>query len=305
MAAFGYVEGKGVLLRAAYRQLTEFAVNERRQPETAGVWIMRRSIFGVMVFALAAVGVGQSFNYVFEGLNPGNIVGQDGWTVVEAGTATGTIDNAMFSPMGGSTQSLRMSGGTTSTRLARFLGMTFNSGLVHVGYDMRHSPRIGTGSNLVMSTLYYHNATTTQIFQPYAQNGGGAGAAQNAFADPDGLGGAGYGGTGWIGSVLSPETWYRLEFDFDFGTKKIMNGTIYDISSGSKVLYDQSATQFFFNNDGTNWYDQWDRFGVRLGGQTDPGEGWNIDNFSASVVPEPATFAALAIGAVALLRRKR
>ena len=162
---------------------------------------MRRSIVGGLVFALAAAGAAQTFNYAFEGLSAGNILGQDGWAAIEAGTASGLVDNSPFSPMGGSTQSLRMTGGNTSTRIGRFLGMTFNAGIVHVGYDMRHSPRIGAGSNLVMGTLYYHNATTSQIFQPFAQNGGGAGAAQNAFTDLDGLGGSAYGATGWIGSM--------------------------------------------------------------------------------------------------------
>jgi hypothetical protein len=265
---------------------------------------MKRSVFGVLVFALAATGAAQTFDYAFEGLSPGSIVGQDGWTAIEAGTASGLIDNQIFSPMGGSTQSLRMTGGNTSTRLGRFLGMTFSTGVVHVGYDMRHSPRIGTASNLVMGTLYYHNATTSQIFQPFAQNGGGAGAAQNAFTDTDGLGGAGYGATGWIGTVLTPDTWYRLEFDFDFDAKRIKNGTVYNISTGSKVLHGQSANEFYFNNTGTAWYDMWDRLGVRLAGQTDPGEGWNMDNFNA-FVPEPASIGALALGFGALLRFRR
>ena len=89
----------------------------------------------------------------------------------------------------------------------------------------------------------------------------------------------------------------------NFDTKKILNGKIYDISSGSKVLFAESATEFFFNNNGTDWFDQFDRFGVRLGGQTDPGEGWNIDN--VSIVPEPASIAVLGLGLLAALRRRR
>ncbi len=263
--------------------------------------MMKGSISGGLVLALAALSGAQTFNYSFEGLSPGSIVGQDGWTLL-AGDGTARIDNAVFSPMGGSTQSLRMEGGTASTVVRRAMGMTFNTGVKSVGYDMRHSPRMDAG-NLVMSTVYYNSSTTTQIFQPYAQNGGGPGAAQNAFTDLDGLGGAGYGGTGWIGATLTPETWYRLEFDMDFDAKRIRNGTIYDISSGTRVFYASSAAEFYFNNNGTNWFDQLDMFGVRLAGQTLPAHGWNIDNFQ--VVPEPATVGALALGFLALVRRRK
>lgn len=256
-----------------------------------------------IVAAVAMAGSAQAFNYNFEGLSSGSILGQDGWSATEAGTANVEIDTAIFSPMGGSTQSLRMFGGTSSTRIARFMGETFNSGIVQLGYDMRHSPRIGTGSNLVMGTIFYHDNSTSQIFQPFAQNGGGAGAAQNAFADPDGLGGSAYGSNAWIEGTLLSEVWYRLEFEMNFDSKKILNGKIYDISSGSKVLFAESSTEFFLNNDGTNWFDQLDRFGVRFAGQTDPGEGWNIDN--VSIVPEPATLAVLGFGVLAALRRKR
>lgn len=258
------------------------------------------------MLAVAAAPVAHGFVYSFEGLAAGDIVGQDGWTAVEAGTASGLIDNAIFSPMNGSTQSLRMTGGTTSTRLARFLGETINSGVVRVGYDIYQSPRIGSSSNLVMGTLYYNAGSTTQIFQPYAQNGGGAGAAQNAFTDTDGIGGSAYGGTGWIDGTITPEHWYRLEFDIDFTAKTISNGTLYDIATGAKVLYKSSDKVFYLNNNGTNtWYDQLDRFGVRLAGQTTTGEGWNIDNFSIQSVPEPATMAVLGLGALALIKRRR
>lgn len=263
---------------------------------------MKGSLF-TLVSAFALAGGAQAFTYHFEGLADGSILGQDGWAATEAGTANATVDNAIFSPMGGSTQSLRMHGGSTSTRIARFMGETINAGVYTVGYDMRHSARIGSASNLVMSTLLYHGGTTSQMIQPFAQNGGGAGAAQNVFADTDGLGGSGYGATGWVTETLIPETWYRFEFEIDFGAKKFRSGKVYDISSGSKVLHGESALEFFFNNDGTNWFDQLDRFGVRLGGQTDAGEGWNIDNFS--IVPEPASMAALGLGVAAMMRRRR
>lgn len=263
--------------------------------------MMKGTISGGLVLALAALSGAQTFSYSFEGLSAGSIVGQDGWTLL-AGDGTPRIDNAVFSPMGGSTQSLRMEGGAASTVVRRAMGMTFNTGVKRVGYDMWHSPR-GDSGNLVMSTVYYHNSTTTQIFQPYAQNGGGAGAAQNAFTDLDGLGGAAYGGTSWINATLTPETWYRLEFDMDFDAKRIRNGTVYDISSGTKVFFAGSPAEFYFNNDGTNWFDQLDMFGVRLAGQAVPTHGWNIDNFE--VVPEPATIGTLALGFLALVRRRR
>lgn len=262
------------------------------------------SIRNVAIALCAAVGSSAfaQVNYAFEGLAPGSIIGQDGWAYTEAGTANANVDNTIFSPMGGSTQSLRMEGGTSSTRIARFLGSTINSGIHTVGYDMRHSPRVG--GNLVMSTIYYQEGGTSQIFQPYAQNGGGAGAAQNAFTDLDGLGGAGYAGTGWLPGTLTPDTWYRLEFDIDFDTKQISNGRMFDISSGSKVLVDSSPTVFFLNNDGANYFDDFDRLGVRLGGQVDAAEGWNIDNFSTTPVPEPGTMVVLSLGALGLLRRR-
>src|SRR3972149_524674 len=102
---------------------------------------MKGFFVGALAFALASAGVAQSFSYDFEALAPGNIIGQDGWSVLEAGSASAIVDKAVYSPMGASTKSLKMSGGTTSTRIGRFLGMTFSAGPVHVGYDMRHSPR--------------------------------------------------------------------------------------------------------------------------------------------------------------------
>jgi hypothetical protein len=240
-------------------------------------------------FALAAVAfalcslfvvpaAGQS--YAVEGLPAGSLSGNDGWS----GSTAATVDNSLFSPLDGSTQSIRLRGNGTDFTVARSIGSTISSGIYRISYDLYMTPRIS--SNQVMRTEI-EQANLTEIFVPYAQNGG-AGIAQNARLDTDGLGGAGYGYNGLVNTFsYQPNRWYRFAATLDFDLARIGNVQIFDISSGMPQFVAGSNGTYFFNNDGASYFKDWSRLGLVLDTAT-AAEGWNFDNFHVSTIPEPS-----------------
>ncbi len=235
------------------------------------------------VTLLAAAMLAQALaaqDYPFEGLNVGPIVGQDGWTLIGGTDASGfTIDNTNFSPLDGSTQSLRMQGVPNDLiRVFRSFA-NISSGVYRASYDQYFEVRDeNSTSNLVMRLGYMTPNAANQFFQPYAQNGGGA-PAQNGFADPDGLGGQDYQGLGLVPGFLYDQlAWYRFAYRIDFDNHTITDLHIYDISSGQLVeVASNTTTTFYFRNDGVNWFGPFG--GYRVGfDSAQPNEGWFMDN---------------------------
>lgn len=244
------------------------------------------------------------FSYDFESLNLGDLVGQDGWTnvvdpVPEPGAVT--VQSGRVSPVGGSTKALqfqRVEGqaGGVSRRVQRSLPTIVNSGFHRVRWDLYMSPRSNpSASNLFLGALLYGGAgagAIDQIIQPYGQNGGGPGGAMNGFSDIDGLDISGYVGYNLVSGFLFPDTWYRFEMDMDWAKHTITNFRITDINGGSVGLPTEMGTflpqfgrprlRWYFNNDGVNWTDQFQRISFRGSGmQGDPGtEYLVIDNFA-------------------------
>ena len=254
---------------------------------------------------LALSGASQAqFSYDFENLNLGDLFGQDGWTNVidpipEAGAVT--IQSSRVSPVGGSTKALqfqRVTGqpGGVSRRVQRSLPSTISTGFHRVRWDLYMSPRSNpSASNLFLGCILYGGPGTgaiDQMIQPYGQNGGGPGGAMNGFTDIDGLDISGYAGYNLVSGFLYPDTWYRFEMDLDFAKHTVTNCRITDINGGTVGLPTEMGTylpnfgrprlRWYFNNDGTNWTDQLQRFAFRGSGmQGDPGtEYLVIDNFA-------------------------
>jgi hypothetical protein len=240
-----------------------------------------------MAIAFASMASAQ-FNYNFDSLANGDIVGQDGWVTVadptpEAGAVT--VQTARVSPLDGSTKALQFTrvlgqAGGVSRRVMKTLPTPITSGFHRVRYDLLMSGRTNpSASNLFLSSLLYSGvgaAAANQIIQPYGQNGGGPGGALNGFTDIDGLDISGYVGYNLVSGFLYPDTWYRLEFDMDFTSHTITNIRTYDISGGTLGLPYQMGTylpqfgipklKWYFNNDGATWADQWNRLAFRGSG---------------------------------------
>lgn len=269
---------------------------------------MKRYVVACMALLGSSSIVSAQYSYDFENLNLGDIFGQDGWVnvvdpVPEAGAVT--IQSTRVSPVGGSTKALqfqRVDGqpGGVSRRVERALPSAINSGFSRVRWDLMMSARSNpAASNLFLAGLLFSGtgaAALNQIIQPYGQNGGGPGGAMNGFTDIDGLGISGYSGYNLVNGFLFPDTWYRFEMDLDWDKHTITNMRITDINDGTVGLPDQMGTalpnfghprlRWFFNNDGTNWSDQWTRFAFRASGmQGDPEtEYLVIDNFAITPV---------------------
>lgn len=269
---------------------------------------MTRTLFACLALATASVASAQ-WSYNFESLSPGDILGQDSWVAVTAGSTPpaggATIQSVKVSPLDASTKALmfqRVIGqaGGADMRAQRVLGAPVTSGSVRVQWDLMMSGRSNpTASNLFLSGLLYSGvgvAAINQIIQPYGQNGGGPGGALNGFGDIDGLDISGYVGYNLVSGYLYPDTWYRFEFDMDWSDHSITNIRTTDINGGTLGLPTEMGTylplfghprlKWYFNNDGTNWTDQWNRIGFRASGmQGDAGtEYLCIDNFAITPV---------------------
>ena len=261
------------------------------------------------LLGMAGMAAAQTQTIDFEtGYSPGSIVGQQSWTVQTGNPGNFfVVDNTVFSPMNGSRQSLKLGGGpTVLTRVWTPLATNIVSGVWRVGYDFRYTGQApGSTTGLFMTVTLYDQLTngTQQIFQPYAQDyDGGApgGAYQNGFTCAAPMAG-GYGGRDLrLTAPYNPNQWYRFEFVMDLDQGLIMDLTIYDISSGTKVQIANNPGTFYNNNNGTLLYNKLTAIGLRFdpksaadGLPADANEAWWADNIRF----EPTTLPAPKIGA--------
>lgn len=109
-------------------------------------------------------------------------------------------------------------------------------------------------------------------------------------------------GTDWQGLIFNH--WYHQTLSWDFTSNSITNTTLKDMTAGGPT----------FSFDPTGWYLQGGANNVEgLPQPTDVrmfvsggvGNNGGYDNLSLTPVPEPATFAALGLGALLVLRRRR
>lgn len=243
------------------------------------------------------------FSYDFESLSLGDILGQDGWFTIQgtpAESGSMIIQSDKVSPVGGSTKALLMQRVASQAtppdrRVGRSLGMTINSGTVRVRVDEMMGARVGATSNLTNRVILYETGNTNQIVQPFMQNGGGPGAAQNTFIKRDGIDDPVFGANNFISNAtMFPDVWYRLEFDLDWATHTITNARIYDLSGGVVGLpYGLGAirepfgprgdpqVRYHFNSDIFNWFDQLGQIAFRYTNFAgDPGTEYAVmDNF--------------------------
>lgn len=234
------------------------------------------------MIALAAAGLAVGswgWDYPFEGLTAGQIVGQDGWEVLQGDGTSYVVVNNVFSPMNGSRQSLFMGNEDFRSRIIRRLGVELSSGRYLLGYDLRFKP--WAGGNVFHRVGLYTTDYFDQLMQP-AVGYDGSGFVQSAFLDPDGLGGADYTAydLGFSGNPYDPNKWYRFECEVNLTAHTVKNFVIYDISTGMKLeVVSNRVDTFYLKNDGSTWVSP---FGALMLGYNDSlaSEGWYIDNFS-------------------------
>jgi len=221
----------------------------------------------------------------------GALVGQDSWTccIVGSDSSGFTVDNTVFSPMGSSTQSLKVTGVGSGNRIGRLWPTAITSGIWRIGYDYRF-----TGTAGVYETSPLYTTADAQVAQPYMVPGA-SGATQNMFACTGPNGGGGYGGLNIMsGFTYSPDTWYRFEWLMDFGQHIILDFNIYDISSGSKVLVANNYGTLYFNYSGGAYVDDFDKLGIRMDA-ADGTNSWWMDNYSVA----PSSLPPMKVQAVA------
>jgi hypothetical protein len=231
-----------------------------------------RIIAATGAIALLAAGAGFAtdiiYTYDWDGYANGPLVGQiDPYTGAPwekestSDQADMVIDPAVFSPMSGSGKSLRWdhtgaAAPNESARLGIDLATAFTSGYVLLQYDYTLSIYAGGNQTMRVSVLNRAGvtdaspaATADLIWQPYMQNGGGTGAAQNGFFGINNAGtngvyvfqGANHYPTQFFPIAGVPyNTWARVKFWFDLNDAtypgRMVLAQQFDITCGQEKL---------------------------------------------------------------------
>jgi len=243
--------------------------------------------------------------------------GQNGWTVPAGvdmniytysgnslGFATNPNGNNQF--LGGSSQ-----GGTLLARAQH--DVTFSGGVWRFAFDfvggfngtLPTADNLGSFSlqpsttNNIFQTLYAWGTNTSTAtafnanvghFTATGQTGGGAGIV---FDSP---------GADWTN--LPVNHWFHQTVTVDFGTNSIIDTTLQDLTAGGSS-HDFQPTGWYLAGGQNNTQGLSAATAVRFFAGGNPGNIMGYDNFSASPVPEPGTVAALSLGVIAFLRRRR
>lgn len=252
--------------------------------------------YRMLVVALGAAIVGvasaQTYSTGFEGptFGPGTVAGQDGWVLGTTGTNVGTIVTA---PVLTGQQALQI--GQQGGIAARDFGSTSLAGkILTIGADVR----IGTESAAIDSTDFgigIYTPTSLTVGQLFA--GARLSAADQTVILSGKLTSNGALFTSTSAQTINLGTWYRLELVVDY-TKAANNVSVRFGQSGG-ALNTLGITQTVDTSVFPNF---------RYAGTTINFAGASsgaYDNFSVQAVPEPGTMAALGLGAMALIRRRR
>jgi len=157
-------------------------------------------------------------------------------------------------------------------------------------------------TNNAFQTLYQFNPNlvTTGPITGYQAVFGFAGAAGGALvlqpqpSDPN-----------WDNLVFNH--WYRQTVTWDAATNQITATTLRDMTAGAPT-FTQNPTTWYLTGGQNNVLGQSLATDARLfisGGNANSTNFGGYDNFSVTPVPEPASMAALGLGALALLRKRR
>lgn len=281
--------------------------------------------FSLIVAGLCAVSFGQ-FSDNFESLSASGtgtmISGQNGWYLAPV---AGSVDGSVFTYSGNTPGFVNNASGgnnfaggssvsgTTPIRMQH--AVTFaNTGLwvMSVDFNFAFSGAPPVANNLGSVSL--QPSTTNNAFQTlYAYD-------NNSLGNPTGYR-ALFGFAGATGGALVLQTaptgpqwdnlvfnhWYRQTVTWDAAANQIVETTLTDMTAGGPTAT-FNPTDWFLSGGQNNVLAQALATDVRLfvsGGNANSTNFGGYDNFSIGPVPEPGTIAALSIGALALLRRRR
>jgi hypothetical protein len=286
--------------------------------------------FTMAVTALCAVGFAQfSDNFESEtGSATGTLItngfgggGQNGWynpisgsldesVFTYAGNALGIINNAT-----GANQFVGAASANAATpyRAQHALTLT-NTGIwsmsVDFNFNFTGAPPVAnnlgsislqpSATNNAFQTLYAYNNSSLANPTGYRALFGFAGAGGGSLTlqtDPN--------DANWDNLVFGH--WYHQTLTWDAAANQIIGTTLQDMTANG-TIFSQNPTDWFLTGGQNNVLSQALATDTRLfisGGNANSTNIGGYDNFRIGPVPEPASMAALGIGALALLRRRR
>lgn len=274
--------------------------------------MLKKSIIGLALLASAAYSHADFFSDfeapTYSGSSTGVILtGQDGWTkpsgvdfycFTYAGNTPGLSQN----PNGGKQFAGGISQGGSNLARAEHLNDFGARDLWTVSYDLAgiYTGTLPTADNL--SSFSLQSSTTTKSFIALNTwvdiNTAQAWNAQYNVYDSAGAALTNQSaGDAW--KNLPVNRWFRESTTFDFNTNLIVSVSITDLTTGIKTTV--SPNGWYLQGGANSNLPRPTAFRMFAGGNA--GNTMGFDN--VSVVPEPATLAVLAVGALALLRRKK
>jgi len=245
--------------------------------------------------------------------------GQNGWYNPVSGSLDGSLYTYTGNTLGfapnpnGQNQFLGQDETVAQTPVRSQHDMSFGSGGVwKISFDFNgnFNGTLPTADNL--GSVSIQPSATADYFQTIYQWGSntatasGFGANIGHWTSAGGAGGAGIvfdsPGTAWTNLVLNH--WYHQTVTWDFGSGLITDTTLQDITAGGS-LNDFQPTGWYLSGGAANILGQPLPTAVRFFASGGAGDLMGYDNLNVAPVPEPASLAALGIGALALIRRRK
>lgn len=219
----------------------------------------------------------------FSGSTSGNLV-----TPANGGANIGRISDAApvnpFAPS--STRAFEAQWSFLDTAASRWLRLTTNAASLlpnpTIDFTQTLSFDVYTTVSLYVALGVRETGTSANVFE----NGGTTGAIE--FVSNGGLVGAANAGAPQ-GQLIAANTWTRLTYDFA-ALNANPSGNVRSFSAGNGLIDGTKGTL--------------EMLAFTSAGNVGPYQVF-VDNFTVAPVPEPGTMAALGLGALALMRRRR